>query len=109
MKQREKQIPKGGEVYLRQALDRLIDLYNAWGKQDQAAKWRAIRDGKGPPAKPPPAPTAEDGASRGHDGKRRPEVITQRTSWQQWDVPVWRSNSGQSSVSTGSIVPIRSV
>jgi eukaryotic-like serine/threonine-protein kinase len=43
MKQREVQIPKADRASLSEALDRLIDLYDAWGKKDAAAKWRALR------------------------------------------------------------------
>jgi WD40 repeat protein/serine/threonine protein kinase/tetratricopeptide (TPR) repeat protein len=44
MKQREKTIPPGGGGNLRipQALDRLIDLYTATNKPDEAKKWRKI-------------------------------------------------------------------
>jgi eukaryotic-like serine/threonine-protein kinase len=44
MKQRTAQIPKVAQVRLSEALDRLIELYDAWGKKDEAAKWRAVRD-----------------------------------------------------------------
>ena len=40
MKQREKSIPPGGKVRLREALERLVQLYDALGKKDEAAKWR---------------------------------------------------------------------
>ena len=42
MKQRDAQIPKVGKLRLSEAVDRLIDLYDAWGKKDEAAKWRAL-------------------------------------------------------------------
>lgn len=41
MKQREATIPPQGKLRLSEALDRLIHLYDAFGKPDQAAKWRA--------------------------------------------------------------------
>ena len=43
MKQREKTIPKGGENRIPEALDRLIELYTATNKPDEAKKWRAER------------------------------------------------------------------
>ena len=54
MKQREQHIPKPGKPRLSEALDRLIELYDAWGKKDEAAKWRAIRDGQQTPDQSPP-------------------------------------------------------
>jgi serine/threonine protein kinase len=45
MKTREKTIPKtgGGELRILEALDRLIELYTAINKPDEAKKWRAER------------------------------------------------------------------
>ncbi len=40
MKQREKSITKGGETRIPEALDRLIELYTATNKPDEAKKWR---------------------------------------------------------------------
>ena len=40
MKQRVKTIPEQGRVYLREAVERLVQLYEATGKTDEAAKWR---------------------------------------------------------------------
>jgi hypothetical protein len=40
MKKREAAIPAEGKPYLRQARDRLGQLYEAIGKKDEAAKWR---------------------------------------------------------------------
>jgi tetratricopeptide (TPR) repeat protein len=44
MKQREAKIPPQGKVRLSEALERLVQLYDAWGKQDQAEQWRKRRD-----------------------------------------------------------------
>ena len=41
MKRRAAAIPAPVEYHLTQALDRLVRLYDAWGKPDEAAKWRA--------------------------------------------------------------------
>jgi eukaryotic-like serine/threonine-protein kinase len=41
MKQREAKIPKEGKVRLTEALERLLQLYDAWGKPEKAAEWRA--------------------------------------------------------------------
>jgi hypothetical protein len=41
MKQRAAKIPEPGrKVWLTEALKRLVRLYDAWGKPDEAAKWR---------------------------------------------------------------------
>ena len=40
MKQREKTIPPQGSTRIPEALERLVQLYEATGKQDEAAKWR---------------------------------------------------------------------
>ena len=52
MAQRHAKIPPNAKVRLTEALDRLVHLYDAWGKPEEAAKWRAklsvearIRDG----------------------------------------------------------------
>ena len=40
MKQREAKIPAQGKVRLTEALERLVQLYDAWGKPEQAEQWR---------------------------------------------------------------------
>ena len=40
MKQREKTIPPQGKVRIPEAIERLVQLYEAMGKKDDAAKWR---------------------------------------------------------------------
>jgi tetratricopeptide (TPR) repeat protein len=40
MKKQEKNIPPQGKVRLKEAGERIVDLYEAWGKKDEAAKWR---------------------------------------------------------------------
>lgn len=40
MKQRDAKIPKEGKVRLTEAVTRLVQLYDAWGKPAEAAKWR---------------------------------------------------------------------
>jgi eukaryotic-like serine/threonine-protein kinase len=42
MKQREAKIPPQGKVRLSEALERLVQLYEATGKKDQAEKWRKL-------------------------------------------------------------------
>jgi serine/threonine protein kinase len=44
MKKQEKNIPPQGKVRLKEAGERLVDLYEAWGKKDEAAKWRKELD-----------------------------------------------------------------
>jgi hypothetical protein len=41
MRQREAQIPPFAKPRLREAIERLVQLYDAWGKPVQAAKWRS--------------------------------------------------------------------
>jgi tetratricopeptide (TPR) repeat protein len=41
MKRREATIPPGGRVRLTEANERLVQLYEAWGKPEKAAVWRA--------------------------------------------------------------------
>lgn len=43
MKKSEKTIPKGGEIRIAEALDRLIEFYTATNKPEEAKKWRAER------------------------------------------------------------------
>ena len=40
MKQREATIPANGKVRLTEALERLVQLYDAWDKPNEALKWR---------------------------------------------------------------------
>jgi hypothetical protein len=40
MKEREKTIPPQGKPRLPEAAERLVQLYEATGKKDEAAKWR---------------------------------------------------------------------
>ncbi len=40
MKQREKTIPPPGKVRIPEAVERLVQLYEAMDKKDDAAKWR---------------------------------------------------------------------
>jgi TolA-binding protein len=44
MKQREAKIPPQGKPRLREALERLVQLYEATGKKDEAARWRKELD-----------------------------------------------------------------
>jgi serine/threonine protein kinase len=44
LKSREEAIPAVDRPRLARALDRLITLYEAWGKDDQAARWREERE-----------------------------------------------------------------
>jgi tetratricopeptide (TPR) repeat protein len=41
LKQRQEVLPGAGKVCLSNSLDRLVRLYEAWGKPEQAAEWRA--------------------------------------------------------------------
>ena len=57
LKQREKEIPPQGKLRLVEALERLMQLYEAMGKKDEAAKWRKELDqmrSSSPPGPPKP-------------------------------------------------------
>jgi serine/threonine-protein kinase len=49
MKRTEASIPKGSEIRLPEALDRLIELCTATNKADEVKKWRAERAKYPPP------------------------------------------------------------
>ena len=53
MKQREKAIPEPGKARLPKALERLVQLYEAIDKKDEAAKWRKELDAFKPAQKKP--------------------------------------------------------
>jgi serine/threonine protein kinase/lipopolysaccharide biosynthesis regulator YciM len=59
MKQREAKIPAVSKKNLTEALDRLVELYDAWGKPDQAARWRAEREKLPKPPEPPKAKSGQ--------------------------------------------------
>jgi hypothetical protein len=40
MKQRETKIPANAKESLSEALERLVQLYDAWGRPEQANEWR---------------------------------------------------------------------
>ena len=40
MKQREEKIPPQGKIRLTEAIERLVQLYEAMGKKDKADEWR---------------------------------------------------------------------
>ncbi len=42
LKRRAHKIPPQGKLRLNNAVERLTRLYDAWGKPDEAAKWRAV-------------------------------------------------------------------
>jgi serine/threonine protein kinase/tetratricopeptide (TPR) repeat protein len=42
MKKREAQIPASAKIYMTEALDRMVTLYDGWGQKDKAAEWRKI-------------------------------------------------------------------
>jgi serine/threonine protein kinase len=52
MKEREKSIPPQGKARLTEALERLVQLYDAWGKKDRADEWRAKLEAAGAKEKP---------------------------------------------------------
>jgi serine/threonine protein kinase len=56
MRQRATKIPATGKVRRTEALERLVQLYDAWGKPDEAAKWRKQLEETKAAAKPQPKP-----------------------------------------------------
>jgi tetratricopeptide (TPR) repeat protein len=53
MAEREHAIPVKSKVRLIESLERLVELYEAWGKPDEAARWRAeLADRKAPELSP---------------------------------------------------------
>jgi hypothetical protein len=44
LKQRQAQIPANQQARLTEAAGRLVQLYKAWGKADQAKRWQNERD-----------------------------------------------------------------
>ena len=52
MQQREAAIPPEGKIRLTEALQRLVDLYTAWGKPEEVAKWQEKLDAPKGAAKP---------------------------------------------------------
>jgi hypothetical protein len=40
MKEREAQIPQAGKSELTNALKRVVELYDSWGRPEKAAEWR---------------------------------------------------------------------
>jgi serine/threonine protein kinase/tetratricopeptide (TPR) repeat protein len=56
MKLREAKIPASRKVRLIEALDRLVQLYEAWGQPAEAAKWRKELEAVKAAAAPPPKP-----------------------------------------------------
>ncbi len=56
LKERAAKIPANEKLRLPEAADRLVELYAAWGKPAEAAKWRAKRAKYPPEPAPPPKP-----------------------------------------------------
>jgi hypothetical protein len=56
MKQREAKIPAKDKDRLTEALERLVQLYDAWGKKDKADEWRKKLEETKAAAKPPAKP-----------------------------------------------------
>jgi tetratricopeptide (TPR) repeat protein len=48
MKQREASIPPSDHSHLTRAMERLVRLYESWGKEAEMVRWRKIRDAAGP-------------------------------------------------------------
>ena len=56
MKQREKTIPPQSSTRLPEGIERLVQLYDAWGKKDKADEWRKKREAAKAGAKPSAKP-----------------------------------------------------
>ena len=48
MKDREAKIPPAAKPRLPEAIRRLVDLYTAWEKPDEAAMWKEILENEKP-------------------------------------------------------------
>jgi hypothetical protein len=46
LKQRAAKIPPDSKVRLSEALERLVQLYDAWGPKEKAAGWREEMEGR---------------------------------------------------------------
>ena len=53
MKAREAKIPTQGKPRLTEALERLVQLYDAWGQKEKAAAWRKRLEAPQEPVKKP--------------------------------------------------------
>ena len=63
MKRRAAKIPPRARPRFTEAVERLVQLYEAWGKKDEAAKWRQeLEAGKGLPTKGQQRPCLTAGA-----------------------------------------------
>ena len=76
MKQRAAKIPKEGKPRLAEAMERLVQLYGAWGKPDQATIWRRAIESEKADARPadqqnsrPWRPASQENDH--HGGKKR--------------------------------------
>jgi tetratricopeptide (TPR) repeat protein len=56
MKQREDQIPARSKIRLTRSLERLVQLYDAWGQKDKADEWRKKLEQAKAEVKPPGQP-----------------------------------------------------
>ena len=67
MKSREAQIPAAHKGRLTEALERLVQLYDAWGKPDEATKWRRELEARRPsgPKVDPDTPKRPAGSESG--------------------------------------------
>jgi non-specific serine/threonine protein kinase/serine/threonine-protein kinase len=58
MRQRASTIPELARARLTEGLERIVQLYDAWGKKDQAAPWRKnLEEARKPSSPPPPRPS----------------------------------------------------
>jgi Tfp pilus assembly protein PilF len=74
MKERQARIPPIGKPRLTEAIERLVQLYDAWDKPDEAAKWRKELAESVEPAASDPLPWLVRGrwyANHGQDEKAR--------------------------------------
>ncbi len=68
MKQRENKMPVPAKLRITEALDGLIQLYDDWGKPEEAEKWRQLREAKSATVEASPAvndPATEPQADKG--------------------------------------------
>ena len=90
MKEREKTIPPIGKDRLPEALERLVQLYEATGKKDEAEKWRgAASPSSGRSPRRNRDPSTQLSFARSTNRDYRPEIHT-------WDVGTSRAPSQRS-------------
>jgi serine/threonine protein kinase/Tfp pilus assembly protein PilF len=84
MRQRQAAVPAAGKVRLAEAAARLVRLYDAWGRPDEAARWVPVLDQSVRPAPDPrAAPVALDARLRHFAGAK--DIAGCRQTAEMWE------------------------